>query len=56
MDLADGHATAVDNILKERNNNGGTFKAYNLGTGFGSSVLQVCWILHNSCLMEQIAE
>lgn len=48
MDLADGHVSALEKILRE---NCGVFKAYNLGTGSGSSVLQVCdnfvlYILH----------
>lgn len=38
MDLADGHVSALEKILRE---NCGIFKAYNLGTGSGSSVLQV---------------
>lgn len=39
MDLAGGHTAAVDKLLAEKN--GGIFKAYNLGTGSGVSVLEV---------------
>ncbi|KAK7576233.1 hypothetical protein V9T40_012519 [Parthenolecanium corni] len=40
MDLAEGHAAAIKVLLKEKGN-AGIFKAYNLGTGSGSSVLQM---------------
>lgn len=40
MDLAEGHAAAIKVLLKEKGNTG-IFKAYNLGTGSGSSVLEV---------------
>lgn len=43
MDLAEGHTAAVDKLLKE--SKGGIFKVYNLGTGSGSSVLQVIMVL-----------
>ncbi|XP_065225200.1 UDP-glucose 4-epimerase-like [Planococcus citri] len=39
MDLAEGHIAAVGKLLTEKK--GGIFKAYNLGTGSGVSVLQV---------------
>lgn len=39
MDLAEGHTAAVSKLLTEKE--GGIFKAYNLGTGSGVSVLQV---------------
>lgn len=39
MDLAEGHTAAVGKLLAEKN--GGIFKAYNLGTGSGVSVLEV---------------
>ncbi len=42
MDLAEGHNAAADALLKE-DSEVGVFKVYNLGTGSGSSVLQV-WI------------
>lgn len=38
MDLAEGHTAAVDKLLSEE---GGVFKAYNLGCGKGYSVLEV---------------
>lgn len=40
MDLAEGHAAAIKVLLEEKGN-AGIFKAYNLGTGSGSSVLEV---------------
>lgn len=43
MDLAEGHAAAIKVLLKEKGN-AGIFKAYNLGTGSGSSVLQVAFV------------
>lgn len=45
MDLAYGHIAALVALLQE--NNLGVFKAYNLGTGSGTSVLQVDKLFKN---------
>lgn len=47
QDLADGHVKALEKIL-EKNFNG--YKVYNLGTGQGHTVLEVCNKgIHNLC-------